>query len=493
MRATWTDADGSSRFPKIPVRFFIPLIVLTLACVATEASAQPEWDPFVGRVVMNPSFYLTQPTETPGEPGTAALAGALESGALSQFQSDRERFEWVTSEQLVQTLESRATYKDTIELARGWIEIGLEHYRRLESGDAIEALEKALRLYRSIHYEYVQPQEVAEVLQYLALSHLEQRRDLIEPLEYLQDMIVLDPSRVFREGYYPEDVVRSFRSAKSTLESDLIDNGPELSRSRKLADLASADFVITPAFVVENDALTMVFFVYSEERDAFLDSERIALESLSTASVREASNRLTSRVMACLLEPEPIVTSTVPESTGESPWSVELNFAYAFFLTFPGVGVEPFGNYGASFGTRYLLTREFAFLANVQFLTSLRDRSGFLTNDGFTSLRGFAGISIGYTFGVFRPEIASLLEVSTVGDIGVCTDVSQIPSGCRDNVTFHEVGTLVGINVRPRVTLQVFKSLDYVVGASASFFLLPFSDRVVNFPITFETGLEYRF
>ncbi|MEZ4458595.1 MAG: hypothetical protein R3E66_02485 [bacterium] len=208
----------------------------------------------------------------------------------------------------------------------------------------------------------------------------------------------------------------------------------------------------------------------------------------------EAGSRLTSRYIACLTPPStdrPVVEA----SKGESPWAMELNFAYASFLQFPESQVELFGNYGATVGASFSMTREFAIMAAVQVLTSIRDKDGFL-NDDFTTLRGFGGVELGYSFGPLRAEVGMLLEGATVGAIKVCDDINQIIVGCSDDpadYTLHSYDVLVGINARPRVTLQVLKSFEVLLGASGSFYFFPLSDRSLNLPLTVETGVQYRF
>ncbi len=453
------------------------------------AVADPnEWDPFIGEVFVSPLIYVG--TDQPDL--ALSVRENVRAGANEYVRHMSGVFRAVELEDLQSQIRSRPTYEDSVGIGREWRELGLEYYKRLETGDAIANLLKSESTYRKLYYEYVNPREYAEVLQYLALSHLEQKSALANTLDYMKLMMKLDPTRRFREGYYPRDVVSAFQSARMTLERDFRNNGPEVSRARKLAELTGAEFIVIPGVVPADDRHELIIYVYSSREETFLPPESHSLPTLTAPGARAAANRLMSRLATCLIEPRPDSVGRVVESTGESPWSVELNFAYASFFDFPDSRVELFGNYGASFGAAYLLTREFSFLSNVQLLTSLRDRSGFLP-EGFTTLRGFAGIGLGYTFGFVRPEVASLLEVSRIGDIAVCDNINGVNDFCPTSRTDYEVNTLLGINVRPRVKMQIFKSLVYALGGSATFYVFPFSGQTVNFPLTLETGLEYRF
>lgn len=477
------------RFRQLLAIVALSVIMPALAHGQTEAA--DAWDPYLGEVFVSPLIYVgVEDVELAYE-----IRESVRAGAEEYIRNMPGYFGVVELEDLQRQIKSRPTYEDSVGIGKNWTELGVESYKRLETAEAIKALEKAVKMYRGIYYEFISPREFADVLQYLSLSYLEQRSSLARTLDLLQLMMTLDPARVFRAGYYPEDVVRAYQDARETLERRLRDNGPDVVIARKLAELTGAEYVVVPSVVSASGAsgeYELIFFVYSASQSNYMPGESLELDVLTASSAREASNRLISRFATCLVEPQPSSKGPVSESSGESPWSVELNFAYASFLEFPGTAVELFGNYGASFGAAYLLTQEFAFLSNLQFLTSLRDFSGFIP-DGFTTLRGFAGIGLGYTFGPVRPEVASLLEVSRIGDVAVCDNINVVLDGCPIDRTVYEIDTLVGINIRPRVKLQVLKSLVYAVGGSATFYVFPFSGRSVNFPLTFETGLEYRF
>ena len=465
------------------------LVALFIAHLPTSASAaESTTSPFVGEVFVSPLIFVDERDER----SVKLAREAMRDGAERFLRTQTTHFRVISNDALVQHISSRPTYADSVSIGRSWAEIGAEHYKRLETAEAITALEKAITIFRGIHYELVEPEAFAEVLQTLVLSHLEERRDVVRPLELLQLMMNLDPARVFRDGYFPEDVVRSYESARQTLQRDIQNNGPDARLARKIGELAAADFVVSMSATRKGETYVVGMHVFSQRDGRFLQPESVTVSVLTPAALNEATSRLMSRMSTCLIEPEPITAKPVEASTGESPWAMELNFAYASFLDFPEPAVNTFGNVGASFGASFLLTREFALLANVQILTSTRDSDGFLTDD-FTTLRGFGGISLGYTFGMIRAEMASLLEVTTIGDIEVCKDISAIIVGCPDDRVLYEYNALVGINARPRVSLKLLKSLNLSMGGSLSFFFYPLSERTLNFPVTIETGLQYRF
>lgn len=128
-----------------------------------------------------------------------------------------------------------------------------------------------------------------------------------------------------------------------------------------------------------------------------------------------------------------------------------------------------------------------------QVLTSLRDQDGYLVDD-FTTLRGFAGVSLGYSFGPVRTELGTLAEFATLSDVVVCNSPQNIID-CDDagESDTYEFSALAGLTARPKVTLQLLTSLRLTLAGSATFYIFPLSDRQLNFPLTVESGFEYRF
>lgn len=408
-------------------------------------------------------------------------------GMESQIRG-MSQFSLVPFESLQLAVRTRASYQESLKLAESWAEMGITKYRELNAVGAIQSLEQSVNIYRSVGFDLTDPIAFSQVLMYLALSHLEGQQDVVRPLELMQEMIRLNPTLVMLEGFYPQNVVQLYESARLTLERSVRDNGPGLARGARIAEYTQADLVLFADRVEGQNGPVVVMHLFDTRNSTFTRD----IHPVATENHADATSRLTSRFLSCLLPAEEVAPPLV-ESKGLSPWSVHLNFAYAWFLTFPDPKVELFGHYGAAFGIGYSVTREFAILASMQVLTSMRDYSGFLSDD-FTTLRGFGGVELGYSFGLFRAEIGTTVEASTVGDIFVCENVNFIPRGCdAEHTTQYSFGFLLGANVRPKVALQLLPSLSTHIAASGSFYVYPLSQRRLNFPLTLETGLQYRF
>lgn len=397
-------------------------------------------------------------------------------------------FSLITHEALQRSVRSRASYQESLKLAESWAEMGITKYRELNAAGAIQSLEQSVNIYRSVGFDLTDPIAFSQVLMYLALSHLEGQQDVVRPLELMQEMIRLNPSLVMLEGFYPQNVVQLYESARLTLERSVRDTGPGVARGSRIAEYTRADLILFADRVQGQNGPIVVMHLFDTRNSTFTRD----IHEVTTGTHADAASRLTSRFLSCLLPAEPVAPPLV-ESRGLSPWSIYLNFAYAWFLTFPDPKVDLFGHYGAAFGIGYSVTREFALVTSMQVLTSTRDYSGFL-NEDFTTIRGFTGVELGYTFGLVRAEIATSVEASTVGDISVCENVNFIPRGCdSEHTTLYSFGFLLGANVRPKVSLQLLPSLSTHVAASGSFYVYPLSQRRLNFPLTLETGLQYRF
>ncbi len=461
--------------------FFILIAFLWALPLSAQVKAE--------RVAVMPIVYVGVE-----EPGLAlGAADALLRGIQAELRSRQGQFQLLDREDLREVVKTRPAFDESIRLAASWAEMGVTKYKELDSEGAVKSLEQALAIYQSVRWELVEPIQMAEVMMYLALAHLDLRKDLARPLEIMAEMIRLDPTRVLKTGFYPEDVVQFYDSARDTLERELR-SGNDVEDAKRLAAVADVQHVVVATVLPNAGGFTVLLHWFDGDQGNFLPVESLEVLSLVDSGMEEAGSRLTSRFAACLLEPTP-VTDTVSSSTGDSAWAIDLNFAYVSFLDFPESQVELFGNYGATFGASFLMTREFEVLAAAQILTSIRDNDGFL-NDNFTTLRGFGGVGLGYSFGPFRADMGMLLEASTIGDIKVCDDINQIIPGCNDDpsdYTVYSYDLLVGINVRPRIKLQVVKSIEVQVGMSGSFYFFPLSDRDLNLPLTVESGVQYRF
>jgi hypothetical protein len=239
----------------------------------------------------------------------------------------------------------------------------------------------------------------------------------------------------------------------------------------------------------------IVGYLWNAETGQSLPPETARLDSLDAEAVRDAANRVASRLLACIVPPDAVTRDLAP-SEGASPLALQLNFAYAAFFTLPGPEqITSFPNIGASFGVEWGFTREFAVVAMMQVLTSTSEFSGYLLED-FTTLRGFGGIDLSWDFWVFSAGMSAMLEFTRVGDITLCN--AELPPlaedpDCRADRESYSSPLFVGINARPRLSYHLLQSVELQASLSFSYFFIPLNDRQLNLPLTAESGLLYRF
>jgi hypothetical protein len=465
------------------------------AAPAAAAEAEPVERPT--SVVFSPHFQVFADIE--GQQSAVEATRAFYRGATSFAAHHPEKVYLVSQSDLERAVKSSRGFSDKIKIAELATELGIDNYKNLDASRAQRHLREALDNYNRLHYALADPQRVAEVSMYLSLSYIEQDARTIELFNMLQRMILLDPSRQIRQGFYPDDVVRAYREARRSLIELLRAEGPEKRDAERLARLADTDYAIYGyAWPTDEQAYRVALYVYSRKEQRFLPPETLEIDSIEPQALNAAGNRLMSRFVPCFERPRQEQPSTMVQTDGDSPFSLEFGFAYASFWQYPQALQEwtkPWGNYGVGINARLHLTRDFGLTAGISVLNSLRDYAGFLTND-FSTLRGFVGGDMGIDVGDFNFGMQFNLETTMLGDFRACAHPEAIcvtRSGGEDTVYIGNRGMMMGINARPRVFWRAYRSFSLVTSVSASYYFVPLSGRDFNFPITGQVGVSYRF
>lgn len=430
--------------------------------------------------------------------------GEAESGGVEAYRAGVERYlanhpesyTLVAPEEVREAYRSQPRFEETREEAAEWAKYGIANYKELQNEEAIDQLENAVERYDRIEYEVVDPEGFAEVLMYLALSYLNEGNNAARPLDLMKRMVRLDPSRVLREGFYPDRITGFYRSARRDVVRRLLEDGPSRSRARTLLERTGAKLaVFGGVFREDAGGYRAELYVYSGAADAFLEAESVGVEEPTEANLRSAANRMMSRFTPCLYQPKQEGASrTVMESSGKGPFSMNLTFAYASFLEYPDPPIEkPFGNAGAGLGADLALTDEFGVGVGVHMLSSIRDYSGRIIGS-FSTVRIFAGPDLGLDVGAFNFGISVAMEGTNIGSFEICRPEDKPPERCtgNDRKAYDDLDLLVGINARPRIRYRLLKSFELITAASFSTYLLP-ADRPLNNPVAGEIGLRYRF
>ena len=431
---------------------------------------------------------------------------ALYRGATAYARSHAEIVDHIDRDDM----EALAAQVDDADLHLNYAKLaaksGMKAYKELETGQAVENLQTARQEFDYLYLDLLEPQRVAQVSLYLALSYLEQEKQTLELVRQFQRMMLLDPRQQIRSGLYPEDVVEAFNSARDYLIEELRTEGPDRQEAERLTKFAQADYAaFAYSFPASDGRQQVIMWLYSADEDRFLKPESIYLEDPDQAAYREASNRLLSRYIPCCLE-VPDDARGVQSASGQSPFSLQVEFAYASFLRFPPPvhperqGFPPdrrslFGNAGIGIHGEYLLTREFGVLVGFQILSSITDYNGRLRED-FTTIRGFAGADLGVEVGNFNFGSSFSLEFAHLDDFTAWEDEScVVRNDCGPSAyeTFDEFDFLMGVNARPRIIWRFFQTYHAIVSIDLTYYFVPLSGNDLNLPVTSQIGVLYRF
>ena len=187
-----------------------------------------------------------------------------------------------------------------------------------------------------------------------------------------------------------------------------------------------------------------------------------------------------------------------------------VHFSYATYLQFPqlelgsdreqpATSLRPFGNLGLNLSVLWALRQEFSLLGRFQLLVSQRDYSGFLPQaQEISTLRGFVGGEFGFNLGRWRLALQLAADLTHIGDFRLSDDpeCNEVPERefCGGPAVYDDYDLLVGVNTTPLVAVRVFRSLEVVARGSVSYFFFSSSEAdEINFPLSGELGLRYRF
>lgn len=429
------------------------------------------------------------------------LQAAMLRGAEQQWRSYNSRVTVVTDNEVDQAVVDAAMYDGNLELAREWGQMGIEAYKRVQTQSATDYLERSLQYFETISHDLVAPEEVSEILMYLALSYLEDGTNVVRPLDVLQEMIRRDPSRRLERGYYPDFIVQYYENARETLWRQLLEEGPPRGESERIAGISGADFIFHGYAVPnEEESVELIAYLYDVQQQELLDPERLTLEDVDVVNLQEGFGRLASRLSACLIEatPDSGGPGELVASRGTSRLSIQLGMSYGSFLQMPDPLEDPFGNYGVGLGLGWSLTREFQLIGTLNITNSMRDYAGVLRDD-FTTIRAMVGGELGSSWGPLSFGLGAGVEANRIGPVQVFTDKSCIPDPdrlCPDGAgtaRYSEHGLHWGVKLRPRIALSMSDSFELSSAIGVGYYFSPLDSRLFNFPVTTEMGIEYRF
>lgn len=491
-----------------------------MCMVMGSSTAFAEQDPV--KVVRSSHFYrLSEDSGSKAPPALGELTPAAR-GARDYLTNHPELFITSTSSKVRARVLAQERYTEELELARGMRDLGLERFRELRAVEAIEYLVRARSAYLRIRHDLISPEEVSEVLFYLALSYLEQGEDAAQSLGILREMVLLDPAREMRAGYFPENVVNAYRLARRGVMQELERRGLPLELdgvARSLATMMQTEYVVL-GFVVPSsqgggDVARLFVWSAASGKVEFAD-EQLVTRADDQVVIEDAFSRMMARWADCLKEPPVAVKNQGglgPISPRDDSYEVGLDLAlsYGTYLGFPRLrpelGPAPpgtiahFGNFGVSIGGQWVFREEVSAITRAQIWVSQREHSGLIDARDVTALRGFAGVELGFAFGRFKPGMQLALEVAHVSDFSILGEISCVsqsqtgecaPDLSREFYDDHDV--MIGLNLAPMISWRLSRKLDALMMTTMSYYLFSTTEgEEINLPWSGEFGLRYKF
>lgn len=500
------------RYPHGLIRALASVLLAIVVSSTHLAHAQsPSEDQTVYRVVLMGSF---QPLAA--EHVTRSPDAPMRRGVSDYLRAHDRLFDFIGPGEMRRLIRkgNEQNHDIVLNVARSRASKGIEAYKKLEIGEALDELNEAFGFFtNTIPHHLLEPAEVAEVALYLGLSRLELEGNDPNVAEAFETMILLDPSIELAQGIYPERIAETYEVTRRRLVNE-ISEGPQPFK-RDAADLAartSADLVLYGVVLPLDDGRFQVtLFPYVTETRRFDDTLSMVVGDASPDTLAAAGSRLVSQYASCLVEPAvEEFKDPAPPSRGESPLSVHINFSYLAYQQRPRVLEEPFGNPGLGFGAQWLLTRDFGLVSGMQFVLAQQTESGEFNSadpdaQGFqnqpTTVRGFVGAELGYTARRFRLALQLSMDLTHVSSFEVagdkwCVEGLAEPSVCSPASfeRFDDFRFMMGINARPALSYRLYRSVDLLLmGSGSYYFLTAGGRRDLNFPLSVESGLRYRF
>lgn len=483
----------------------ILLVVTSFALSAATALAQPI-DPYTISV-LGPAPVYTDPTVDPGQVRTPRLSYPALSRELTGMVEFDPRFVVVTEEEL-QTTARSLQGEDVAEYVDYLRDRGIEEFSLYELDSAIDSLDTAVRSYDEAGATFTRPRDVALAYEYLARARLERanletnsQRQTVEfaaARHAFKQLIRLQPTAEIREGLFPAQVVQLFREAYIEL---LFEDGAGLSlaqsSARSFIDRHHLDYLVNPYYIRDASGIRLVLQVFDADSNEVF--RHVVPLTPETAASRERVSRIFSRFVTCIpLRREPV---SAPEAVDANRLFMQAGWGFAFYGERPTD--DQFLNQGVALLFDYHVAENFGVFARSSVLFGERDADGDLLG-GFTSIRTSAGVILSIRFSRLRIWLGTGAEFNHISGFTATEDFWCKVSGgsvatygtvgdCRSSET-GEVAprNLFGPYLMPGLSVDIVRPFGFYVQGNFGFYLTD-SAADIDFPLSGEGGIEYRF
>ncbi len=376
-------------------------------------------------------------------------------------------------------------------LANQWYRIGLAHWMSMSPRRAAETFKKAVALYRQVYQDISEPKSYADA----AFMHgvaLVDAGDTIAGHVALKEAFALQPARRFRPRFFAPDIERSLQTALA----DYLQSGNQRrpygdsARMAALADRLDAEAIVIAAVVPdEKGGGELSVAVFSARRRTFEAETRFPLDR-----VDQALEPFLSRWRACLPVVEVRPTGN-PNSKFVNLW-MDTSASYAQYMRHKPTR-RAFHSLGFAAGVSQSVGPGLEWFARFNLFTSLSDPWQDLAHP-FNSVRVVGGVGFAYKRGWLRLFARPGLEAHVLGSFVATHDPwckkTQNQPNCVGPIYNLEQDVLFGVNLALGTQMHVGARFFVALGGSISTYFLPFAGTdQLNYPISGELGMGYRF
>jgi len=376
-------------------------------------------------------------------------------------------------------------------VVRGMLHLGIERYRDIRLGEAIETLQAAIALAQASFIDLLNPSLVADLHLYLGLCLLETGKPEMAHVA-LKNMFLHAPGRRFRAGWFPEREEKALRAAAL----DFVESPP---RENPLDTTERME-----AFLDSRGADALAYMYMWPDRTGSTVLETRVFEKVAGAADRievsrdtrvwkgpESASAAISAWLACADLPSRVDTARrLPRLF------LDTSFSYSMFAT-DNTTRTGFHNLGLAVGLAYQVQPGLDVFMKVNVYNSIEDRYGDLLDD-FWSLRtsmggGYSAVfSWGRVFTHFGFEMDYLSGFRSSTDPR-CKLWPDAPDLCASSEV-SEPSFLFGATGMVGVNVFLSRSVYLTVQVGFSGYFVSSGELSdLNLPWLSEIGLGYAF
>jgi hypothetical protein len=478
------------------IAFVLAALLICPQSHADEPTTPTE--PRLRRVAVLPALNFAVSTDTiwnvPAESSQTTEASLLRY--LLRRLAVEPHLDVIGPEAIVNRLRNHRTFREGADLGLERMRIGQLLYRELRVVEAIPHLEQAQTALINAFHDVVDPQVMSDLSLTLALCYQEQGS--MKTHLSLKEMLLMDPSRRFERGFYSEAFERAVLSALTDLLATTPKENPLRTQTRldQFMDLIQADTLVF-AYLEPGPESPQIRIVIHDRISQNVEF-RGSFQSTDQPADLDRIDRFISRWTTCL-PPRVGAPDAPPQSV--SDFFIDTSFTYSAFgslLSDAPLTNSVFHNLGMGLSAEWQFLRGLGTFVQLNVLVTTQDSLRDL-KDPPPILRTTAGLS--YAFGNERWRGFARFGIDSqflLGEFRVTTDpwckwVDAHPKCNLTNQQEFQDEYLIGVHAGMGVQMFVQASLYLTLRTGVSVYVAPAEAVGLNFPISADLGLGYKF